>query len=104
MQLELFVIFRKLAIFHRKLSDNKEYTGRFKVFISQTVCSQQLRPTHLKPDWIDAVVNHAALVGFRIPRDDCYRMVLNAYSPWKIHILISGTQELKRSIRLLNTT
>jgi len=84
-QKELLVILHRPAKLDIQLGYDKEHTGRLKVFIRNTVSSQKLRPAHLEPYRVHAVMNHTALIRLGVTRQDIYRMARNFRSSWKVH-------------------
>jgi hypothetical protein len=109
LQLQFFIILGRTTVFYMQFGNNKEYPCFFEVFVCNSIGPQEFRSPHLKPDRINAVVNHAAFVGLSVSRHNGYRMTLDppaAGSLRKTHFAPSAKNTTKADtykIQLIKT-
>ena len=94
---ELFIIQCGAVVFDIEFGDNEADTRLFKVSICEAVCAEKFSSAHFKPDGVNRVVDNTGLIGFTVPWDDSYCMMVNCRFFGKIHIL-SPTYKISRKL------
>ena len=89
-EVEFFIVQCGTVVFYIKFGDNEVNARPFEFAVGKAVGAEEFGSAHLKPDWIDGVVDDAGLVGFTVSWDDSYRVAVDCDVFREFHIFFSS--------------